>query len=242
MPVGVRSRLWVTLKTNWKECGGMVFWEMLDAGVADTAANRSSAGRSGGKRAGANGAGRVTRLPFDRRCAGRTKAGRRCRGRIREGSDFCFFHDPTVSEVHRRRNAVKGGRASKRKMYVAGTYLKTLTTRRAVGRAMDRLYREVRSGVVTPVMGQVLFQILTRVMESDFEGCRAEVQPNGRTKAVRFRPKVAAALTQAERRAWRRAVGDAPASLWDRDGRDAQGSAPRERDGERARRALPAAS
>lgn len=211
----------------------MVLWEMLNAKPC----NREVEQRSSN-----NFAGGVKRLPFDRRCAARTKAGRRCRGRIRKESDFCFFHDPTVSELQRRRDASKGGRSNKRQLQVPGGYLRGLTSTRAAGNAMDRLYREIRSGVVTPEMGQILFQILTRVMESNFGGCKSEAPLSPRTKAARLRPQVAAALTQAERRAWRRAVAKAPDSLWNPSNRSGRPGVDQSNERELRRVALPAAS
>ena len=41
---------------------------------------------------------KTVRLPFDMRCSVVTKSGRRCRGRIRSGSDVCALHDPAVAQ------------------------------------------------------------------------------------------------------------------------------------------------
>jgi len=156
---------------------------------------------------------RSQRLPFDRQCAAATKPGRRCRGRIREGSDFCTFHDPALSEERKRLNSAKGGRSHRRLTHIPDGYLRKLTTRRAVGNAMDRLYREIRLGIVTPEMGRVLFEILTRLLDSSTLDVNRTQPPSGRARADRLRPKFKDLLTEAERRAWRKAVADAPAQF-----------------------------
>lgn len=79
---------------------------------------------------------------------------------------------------------------------------------------MDRLYREVRVGIITPEMGRVLFNILTRIMDAGLlVETEAATRSRGRAKADKLRPKFAELLTQAERRAWRKAVADAPADF-----------------------------
>lgn len=154
------------------------------------------------------------RLPFDRRCSALTKSGKRCRGRIREGTDFCPFHDPAVSRERRRQIASEGGRRRRRLAHLPDGYLRRLTNRRAVGDAMDRLYREVRLGVITPDMGSVLFRVLTRILDSDLCGSPpTRGQSSGRSKADTIRPKLGELLTRAERAAWRRAVANAPLAV-----------------------------
>ncbi len=167
-----------------------------------------------------SGSGTVTiaavsqRLPYDKRCSAITKTGRRCKGTIREGTDFCPFHDPSVSAETRRRDAAKGGRSRHRLSHLPDGYLRKLTSRRAVGQAMDRLYRESRLGMVTPEMATVLFRILTRIMDSGLcDGEKSASRGRGRCKADRLRPKLSALLTQAERQAWRKAVASAPAAF-----------------------------
>lgn len=182
----------------------MLFWEAL--GVAESP--------GGDGRISAKPISNVQRLPFDRRCSATTKAGRRCRGQIREGFDFCVFHDPSLTVERRRRNAIKGGRSHHRLSHLPGGYLRKLTCRRAVGHAMDRLYRELRLGIVTPEMASVLFSILTRIMDSGLcDGSSAEPRSSGRSRAERLRPKLRSLLTHAEHRAWRRAVRNAPAAF-----------------------------
>ena len=182
-----------------------LLWETLMAPPTTGSSTESRAG---------NRAGRSRRLPYDKRCVGITKAGRRCRGRIRQGSEFCSFHDPTLTAERRRRNAAKGGRSHHRLANLPDGYLRKLTSRRAVGEAMDRLYREVRLGVITPEMGSVLLAILTRILDSEFGDQGATSRASRRpSKADRLRPKLAELLTREERRAWRKAVANAPAAF-----------------------------
>jgi len=184
----------------------MLLWELLNeqARAAREAINGTSSHPA-----------RVARLPFDKRCSAIAKSGRRCRGRIHSERGFCIFHDPAVIEARRRALAARrGGRQRQRLARLPDGYLRRLTRRPVVGEAMDRLYREVRLGVVTPEMGQVLFAILTRLLDSgacDRPG-QAPRAP-GRSRAERIRPKLRELLTEKERRAWRRAVANAPASF-----------------------------
>ena len=76
---------------------------------------------------------------------------------------------------------------------------------------MDRLYREVRLGIITPEMGAVLFNIVTRLLDAGL--CDAGPGQNassGRSRADRIRPKLSELLTRTERAAWRRAIANAP--------------------------------
>jgi hypothetical protein len=157
---------------------------------------------------------RTPRLPFDKRCAAITKTGRRCRGRIRRDTEYCFFHDPEVSPQQRRHMCSKGGRNPRRLSHLPDGYLRKLKDRASIGEAMDRLYREVRLGVVTPEMGLVLFNILTRMLDSGLADiARGGKPPTRRTRADRIRPKLSELLTPSEQEAWRQAVADAPASF-----------------------------
>ena len=79
---------------------------------------------------------------------------------------------------------------------------------------MDRLYREIRLGIITPDMGSVLLAILTRILDSEFGDQGATSRGSSRrSKADRLRPKLAELLTREERRAWRKAVANAPAAF-----------------------------
>ncbi len=154
-----------------------------------------------------------TRLPYDRQCAAMKKSGQRCRGKTLRGSEYCMFHDPATAA--KRRQSMNSPKAIQRRRLsqIPGGYLRKLSNRTAVGHAMDRLYREVRTGLVTPEMGQVLFSILTRLADRELANGS---KPNGRARAEVLRPKIKEALTRAERAAWRRAVANAPADLLER--------------------------
>ena len=175
-----------------------------------------------GERAGASvngGAGvRMQPLPFETRCTAVTKSGRRCRGKTRKGTEFCPFHDPTVSPERRRQIASKGGRNHHRLARLRDGYLRKLTSRAAVGEAMDRLYREVRLGLVTPAMGVILFNVLTRILDSGLASTgRMQGRSSRPSKADKIRPKLRELLTRAEQGAWRRAIANAPAHVTRRD-------------------------
>jgi len=151
------------------------------------------------------------RLPYDCRCSALKKDGKRCNGKKRPGLEFCLFHDPVL--IERRRASLANGspRRRNRLMYLPDGYLRKLTNIRAIGQAMDRLYREVRLGVVTPEMGSILFGILTRLLDSGFDVHGNRLPPASvRTKAGKMRPKLTDLLTRSEKIAWKRAVAGAP--------------------------------
>ncbi len=184
--------------------GSSLLWETLAGGSSSKKRRKAM---SDGK------ASRPPRLPFDTRCAGLTRAGKRCKGRIKAQSEFCSFHDPAMTAEDRKRNAAMGGRSRTNLAHVPGGYLRKLHSLRAVGDAMDRLYREVRLGIVTPEMGAVLFRILTRILDAGLYIKKTEGVPSRRAKAVKIRPKLAELLTPEERRAWRKAVASAPSDF-----------------------------
>lgn len=214
----------------------MLFWEALNAL----------------RRRGSNAPRKVPqmlqsrRLPFDKRCAAITKTGRRCRGRIREGSDYCFFHDPAIPQQQRWHNCSKGGQNRCHLSHLPDGYLRKLKDRASVGEAMDRLYREVRLGVVTPEMGAVLLGILTRMLDSGLaDRTRDGKRPTRRTKVDQIRPKLSELLTPSEHEAWRQAAANAPASFFRMSAEErAQAARRGESPSDEApgKRALPAAS
>ncbi|MEK6674284.1 MAG: hypothetical protein AABZ47_01360 [Planctomycetota bacterium] len=156
---------------------------------------------------------RSMRLPFDKGCMAIAKSGHRCKGKARPGTEWCLFHDP---EFVVKRNAVGVRKPAQRNPLsrLPDGYLRKLSSRRAIGNAMDRLYREVRLGTVTPGMGQVLFGILTRLLDSGLcEKGFPGTMSSGRSKADRVRPKLKEILTRSERIAWKKAVKEAPESL-----------------------------
>jgi len=154
------------------------------------------------------------RLPYDRRCATVTKSGRRCRGRIRNGSEHCALHDPAVVHARMLRRSSPKTIARRRLSHLPDGYLRKLSNRAAVGAAMDRLYRELRLGLVSPEMGSVLFSILTRLLDSGMvDSGSVAIAARRRSRADRLRPKLAELLTRSERMAWKRAVAAAPLSV-----------------------------
>lgn len=178
----------------------MLLWEVLAAPTGD----------GNGSANGATSATVAPRLPFDKRCAGITKSGRRCRGKIRNGSQWCIFHDPELA-AKRKRAQEAARRDPRRKLtHLPDGYLRKLTSRRAVGEAMDRLYREVRLGLITPEMGNVMFNILTRLLDSELIRDPARPGAADRSKAAKLRPRLNEVLTRRERAAWRKAVANAP--------------------------------
>jgi len=178
----------------------MLFWEALSVSAEHQRINPAN---------GNSLTVRTRRLPYDKRCIALTKSGTRCRGRIRQGTDFCPFHDPELTAKRRRSLAAKGGRNRRRLSHLLDGYLRKLTSQAAIGQAMDRLYREVRLGTVSLEMGAILFRILGRLLDSD-------LIDNGRcpkrSKASRIRPKLQELLTPDERAAWRKATRNAERS------------------------------
>ena len=151
------------------------------------------------------------RLPYDCRCSAFTKDGKRCKGKMRPGIEFCLFHDPVMMERRRTRKVHLAPQRRNRLMYLPDGYLRKLTSVRAIGQAMDRLYRELRLGIVTPEMGTVLFGILARLLDFGFDAEGNRLPPATlRTKAGKMRPKLCDLLTRSEKIAWRRAVAGAP--------------------------------
>ena len=146
---------------------------------------------------------RSQRLPYDTRCSATTKAGTRCRGRIRGEGEFCVFHDPEMTAQRRRTMAEKRVQSRRRLYHLPDGFLRKLTNRAAIGNAMDRLYREVRLGSVSIEMGTVLLGILNRLLDSD-------LIPSGpcpqRSKAARVLPKLEKLLNRDEFAALKRAA------------------------------------
>ena len=182
-----------------------LLWEALRA---------RSRKQEGDRGAAAPGQPMYTREPKQTQCAATTRSGKRCKGKARPGQDFCPFHDPSLSAEERREIAAKGGKSHRRLSHLPDGYLRKLQTPAAVGEAMDRLYREVRLGIVDPGMGRTLMDILTRLHDrlsrrapsKGAPGAPSIVRP---ARADRIRPKLDEALSQAEKVAWQR-VGIQP--------------------------------
>ncbi len=183
----------------------MLFWEKLNA----MPSIQSPTGPEPSNLAGGN-----QRLPFDRHCAARKKNGERCGCTARRDSDYCVFHDPTIIAKRKLKQQDPNRRRRRSLARMPDGYLRKLTSRHAVGQAMDRLYREVRLELITPEMGYVLFRILTRLMDDGL--CHDDTGLQNawnRTKAARLRPKLSDLMTRAERRAWRKAIERAPSKF-----------------------------
>jgi hypothetical protein len=179
----------------WAQGGNtMLFWESLH-----NANGRKAAGVVVENRFPI----RTQRLPFDTRCSALTKSGTRCRGRIHREGEFCVFHDPEMTAKRREAMAEKRVKTRRRLSHIPDGYLRKLTSRAAIGNAMDRLYREVRLGSVSIEMGTVLFGILNRLLDSEL--IPASPCPQ-RSKAARVQPKLEKLLNQKERSALKRAV------------------------------------
>ncbi len=183
----------------------MLFWEKLNA----LPSAQSPTGAEPSNLAGGN-----QRLPFDQRCRARTKDGNRCNGKVRANCDFCVFHDPAVVAKRKLNQQDPEKRRRRSLSHMPDGYLRKLTSRRAVGQAMDRLYREIRLELITPEMGYVMFRILTRLMDDGLCHDDTGLQDAwNRTKASRMRPKLSDLMTRVERRAWRKAVERAPSKF-----------------------------
>ncbi|NLE59013.1 MAG: hypothetical protein GX616_11675 [Planctomycetes bacterium] len=156
------------------------------------------------------------REPKQKQCAASTRSGKRCKGKARPGQEYCPFHDPSLTAEQRREIAARGGKSHRRLSHLPDGYLRKLQTPAAVGEAMDRLYREVRLGIVDPGMGRTLMDILTRLHDrlSRQEQAKPRATAKGPavvrpTRAERVRPKLDQALSQAEKSAWEQ-VGITP--------------------------------
>jgi len=179
----------------------MLLWEMLEAPPLRTE------GASPDTKPEAS---RTRRLPFDLFCCAVTKSGRRCRGKVRKGGEYCVFHDPELADKRKKTMASTPAKRRRKLSYLPDGYLRKLSDHRSIGQAMDRLYREIRLGIITPQMGHVLFSILTRLLDSGLADLNGAPKAPSRTKAARLRPKLSELLTQTEKAAWQKAVAGAP--------------------------------
>lgn len=151
------------------------------------------------------------RLPFDQRCAALKKDGRRCKCRRYRELETCLFHDPTFRERLRAQMSDRRLVIRRKLSHIPDGYLRKLSNRSSVTDAMDRLYREVRLGIITPAMGGVLFEILSRLLDSGLlDVDKGKAAPTRVTKADRLKLKMKEVLTRGERSAWRRVVAEAP--------------------------------
>ncbi len=105
------------------------------------------------------------RSPFDDRCVARTKNGHRCRCRSRVGSDYCTFHDPSVSADERRAKARKAATTRRSRPTLPKGYPRRLSNPEAARMALERLYVEARAGQVTPEQAEALLHIINRLID-----------------------------------------------------------------------------
>ena len=180
----------------------MLLWEMLEA---RTSLNRDTQ-PDGVPDAPSQARSHTQRLPFDMFCCAVTKTGRRCRGKIRKDSEYCIFHDPELAAKRKKAMASAPAKRRRKLSHLPDGYLRKLSDHRSVGQAMDRLYREIRLGIITPEMGRVMFGVLTRILDSGLADLGGVPKSVSRTKAARVRPKLADLLTRAEKLAWKKAV------------------------------------
>lgn len=180
----------------------MLLWEVLNTNVARSSTSTGAPGPI---------TPRTGRSPYDKRCSALTRCGKRCRGKIRPGTDFCIFHDPEVAAKRRLALSEKPAGRRRRLSHLPDGYLRKLSNRTAVGDAMNRLYREIRLQIITPEMGRVLFDILNRLLDSGLCDRGLAMARTGvcRSRADKLRPSVSELLTRSERSAWRRAVESA---------------------------------
>ena len=128
-----------------------LLWELMTAGLrgAEPEASKHEGGHSQ----------TFLRLPGDCRCIALRKDGQRCRGRIRGASDYCLFHDPTITPEQRRARAARGAQ-TRRRVHLPKGYPRRLDSAEAVERALNRLYAELRTAQVDLATGRTLFEIL----------------------------------------------------------------------------------
>ena len=101
------------------------------------------------------------------RCTAVTRVGRHCRCRKAPGSEFCAFHDPVLSAQIREKAQAKREERRRQLGALPEGYLKTLTNVDGIASALDRLYREVRLGVVSPRTAAVMLAIVDRLLAYD---------------------------------------------------------------------------
>lgn len=178
----------------------MLLWEMLEARTPQDQAESPHVSPE---------PSHTKRLPFDIFCCAVTKSGRRCRGKIRKGGEYCVFHDPELAAKRKKALSSHSNKRRRKLSHLPDGYLRKLSDHRSVGQAMDRLYREIRLGIITPEMGRVMFSILTRILDSGLADLQGVPKSVSRTKASRLRPKLADLLTRAEKAAWKKAVDKA---------------------------------
>jgi hypothetical protein len=110
-----------------------------------------------------------------------------------------------MTAKRRQAMAEKRVQSRRRLSHLPDGFLRKLTSRAAIGNAMDRLYREVRLGSVSIEMGTVLLGVLNRLLDSNL--IPSTPCPE-RSKAARVQPKLEKLLNRDELAAVKRADGN----------------------------------
>jgi hypothetical protein len=126
--------------------------------------------------------GKPVRLPGVTRCAAVTKAGRRCRGKVRPDSPYCVFHDPQIDLSSRRRANSRKPRLVRPTRYHLPGVASRLTTRKGITAALDRLYNDTREGQISPQTGLVLFGMLEHLLAA-YNKSRPKRTPHQRDRS-----------------------------------------------------------
>jgi hypothetical protein len=164
----------VRVRRSAKTGNSALLWEALRLPVAQA----GNSGTVSGDRTAV-----VKRLPFDSRCAARTKDGRRCRCKVRWDADYCPFHDPSITAEVRRAKARKAAQSRRARPALPKGYPRRLNTPEAARVAMERLYLETRVGLVTPRQARALLKIIDHLLNSLPDGGSAGATVPGRGDA-----------------------------------------------------------
>ncbi len=133
------------------------------------------------------------RLPGDLRCTAIKKSGLRCKGRVIRESELCAFHDPDARVARDQRP-----RPQRKTQYHLDGIPSRLTTRKGITLALDRLYNDTRTGLISPDAGQALFTMLERLMDAHLETRRRQNGRLDRSRAAKLRRRLAKTYIAAE--------------------------------------------
>ncbi len=135
------------------------------------------------------------------RCTATTRIGRRCRCRKAQGSEFCCFHDPVISAQIREKAQAKREAKKRELSSLPEGYLKTLTSMDGISSALDRLYREVRLGIVSPRTAGIMLAIVDRLLEHDkLVSSGGQRRTSKKLRAKEVRKEVGVALDDLKQR------------------------------------------
>ncbi len=136
------------------------------------------------------------RLPGDLRCTATKKSGLRCKGRVIRNGELCAFHDPAARAARAAR--AQQPRPQRKTQYHLDGIPSRLTTRKGITLALDRLYNDTRTGLISPESGQVLFTMLERLMDVHLETRRRQNGRLDRSRAAKLRRRLAKTYIAAE--------------------------------------------